>query len=312
VEQLLLGSLSGGARLRIHQAFRLSAAALAGEPGEWPTQILARLDSDKTPAIQRILQNIVESREGCWLKPIRAPLIASGGPIERVIDVGAPYDESRALIRCNDGITSFRNASFRTWDLRAERETQRIDLPIDWGRAAISNPPRRAVVMASQRQLLVDLEDAAAEVIFTGGVIESVAISADGAWAVTTSVPPDWDYAKQDWNGPRTLRLFDLERKSCVRTWEAHRALINDLALSANGRFLATGSRDNTAQLADLVRPEDSRFVEMREGGRCSRGDSVRTPYRLRFRTARGSTEKWRPRPQNCKLRRRPWLPRPE
>src|SRR5205814_6049665 len=134
----------------------------------------------------------------------------------------APYDESRALIWSKDRrtITSFRNSSFRTWDLRSGREAHRFDLPIDWGRAAISDPPRRAVVMASQRQLLqVNLESSTVEVIFTGSVIELVAISADGAWAVTTSVPPDWDYFKHDWNGPRTLRLFDLERRSCVRTW---------------------------------------------------------------------------------------------
>src|SRR5207248_3546977 len=144
---------------------------------------------------------------------------------------------------------------FRTWDLSSEREAQRLDLPIDWGRGAISDPPRRAVVMASQRQLLlVNLESATAEVIFTGGVIECVAISADGARAVTTSVPPDWDYFKHDWNGPRTLRLFDLERRSCIRTWEAHRALITDLALSKDGRLLATASHDQTAQLFDLAK----------------------------------------------------------
>jgi WD40 repeat protein len=90
-------------------------------------------------------------------------------------------------------------------------------------------------------------------VIFTGSVIEWVAMSADGAWAVTTSVPCDWDYSKHDWNGPRTLRLFDLEGRSCVRTWEAHRAVITDLALSEDGRFLATASRDQTAQLVDLA-----------------------------------------------------------
>lgn len=253
----MLASLSGDAKLRVDQAFRLSAAALADEPGEWPTQILARLQSDKSLAIQRVLQHVAESREGCWLKPIRAPLIASGGPIAKIINVGAPYDESRALIWSKDRrtITSFRNSSFRTWDLSSEREAHHLNLPIDWGRAAISDPPLRAVVMASQRQLLlVDLERATTEVIFTGSVIERVAISADGAWVVMTSVPPHWDYFKHDWNGPRTLRLFDLERRSCVRTWEAHRAFITDLALSEDGRLLATASRDQTVQLVDLAK----------------------------------------------------------
>src|SRR5439155_6465692 len=116
----------------------------------------------------------------CWLMPIQAPLIASGGPIAKIINVGAPYDESRALIWSKDRrtITSFRNSSFRTWDLRSGREAHRFDLPIDWGRAAISDPPRRAVVKASQRQLLqVNLESSTVEVIFTGSVIQLIALS---------------------------------------------------------------------------------------------------------------------------------------
>ena len=91
-------------------------------------------------------------------------------------------------------VTSFRDVSFRTWDLSLGQEIRRLDLPIQWGRAAISDPPSTAVVMVSQRQLLlVNLESATAEVIFDEHAIEWVAISADGAWAVTTGVPPDWD-----------------------------------------------------------------------------------------------------------------------
>jgi WD40 repeat protein len=256
-ERILSAGLPENEKLRVQQAFRLSASALADEPSEWPTQILARLKSDKSSAIQSVLRRIAGSREGCWLKPVRAPLIASDGPIVKIVNVGAPYDESRALIWSKDRstITSFRNSSFRTWNLRLQREANRLDLPIDWGQAAISDPPRRAVVMALQRQLLlVDLESASVEVIFTGNIIELVAMSADGARAVTSSVPPTWDYSKHDWRGPRTLRLFDLDRKSCIRTWTAHRGRITDLALSEDGRFLATASRDQTAQLVDLAK----------------------------------------------------------
>ena len=107
--------------------------------------------------------------------------------------------------------------------------------------------------MASQSQLiLVDLKRATVDLIFEGPVLEWVAISADGAWAVTTGVSPDWDYFKHDWTGPRTVRLFDLKQRSCVRTWEAHRGFISDLALSSDGKCLATASRDRTAQLFDL------------------------------------------------------------
>ena len=123
-------------------------------------------------------------------------LIPAGGPVVEIVNARAPYDHGRGLVWSKDRnlVTSFRDVSFRTWDLSLGQEIRRLDLPIQWGRAAISDPPSTAVVMVSQRQLLlVNLESATAEVIFDEHAIEWVAISADGAWAVTTGVPPDWD-----------------------------------------------------------------------------------------------------------------------
>ena len=233
----------------------MSAAALAEEPEEWLAQVSARLRNDKSVDIRRVIEHIAETRDTPWLRPILTSLIPAGGPVEEIVDVGAAYDDSPALIWSQDRttITAFSRAAFHIWDLSLGREIRRLNLPIEWGRAAISDPPHRAVVMASQSQLLVvNLKTAKTEVIFNESVIENVAISANGMWAITSSVPADWDYFKHDWNGPRTLRLFDLHRRRCVRTWQAHRGRIEDLALSADGRFLATASRDQTAQLFDL------------------------------------------------------------
>src|SRR5580698_7789389 len=87
-EQRLIARLRGTAKSRLQQAFRLSAAALAEEPEEWPTQIVARLRDEKSPALLRMVKSIVESREEAWLRPMRSPLIAAGGPIVEIIDTG--------------------------------------------------------------------------------------------------------------------------------------------------------------------------------------------------------------------------------
>ena len=202
-----------------------------------------------------MLKRIETSQPGRWLKPIRSALIAAGGPIQGSIEVDTPCEHSASVIlnMRRRRVTCFLRTAFRTMELEGS-EKGRIELPIEWGMAAISNPPRHAVVVASQRALLlVDLRKSTAELLFDEPVFERVAISADGRWAVTSSVPPHWDYLEHEWNGPRVLRLFDLRKKRCVRTWQAHEGRINDLALSGDGRFLVTGSYDRTAGLFDLV-----------------------------------------------------------
>ena len=91
--------------------------------------------------------------------------------------------------------------------------------------------------------LVVSLKDATAEVISNGDRIEAIAISADGAWAATSSVPMDWDYDTHEWLGPRKLSLFDLRKRRFVRAWQAHGAVITGLAFSANnfGGTIASG-----------------------------------------------------------------------
>ena len=229
---------------------------MATEPEEWPAQIIARLSQEKAPAVQQMLRQIADTHPGTWLKPLHCPLIAAGGPIEDIYDVEVACDDSKAVVWTNRrrNVLAFRNSAFRLWDVAKKRQVGRLDLPFDCGRAAIANPPRCAVIVRGQQDLsYVNLETAVAETFFSEMVIEQVTISTDGAWAVASSVPPDWDYFEFDWNGPRTLRLFDLRTRTLVRAWTAHKAAIWNLALSANGRFLVTASDDQSARLFDLL-----------------------------------------------------------
>lgn len=252
----LLRDLRGKDKVLVQHALDLSNAALAENPAELVTQLIARLQGQPSAKIKALLRAL-HQRPGNWLQPIDAPLLPAGAPIQKILNVGTAFDDSRALVLGQDlkTLTAFSRHSFHVWDLESDREIASMHLPMDYGQAAIANPPHTAVLTASQRKLLlVDLRAAKAEVIFAEDIMESLAISADASRAVMTSVPTDWDYAEQEWNGPRTFRLFDLSTRTCIRTWQAHQAYVTDLALSHNGRFLATASRDRTSQLFDLDR----------------------------------------------------------
>jgi WD40 repeat protein/serine/threonine protein kinase len=69
-----------------------------------------------------------------------------------------------------------------------------------------------------------------------GGKVVSVALSADGRWALSGG----YDYA---------VRLWDLPRGKCVRIFEGHRDNVQAVALSADGRWAMSGSWDRTLRL---------------------------------------------------------------
>jgi len=49
-----------------------------------------------------------------------------------------------------------------------------------------------------------------------------------------------------------TLRLCDLETGECLRTLKGHTAEVNFVAISPDGRFALSGSKDNTLRLWDI------------------------------------------------------------
>ena len=79
-----------------------------------------------------------------------------------------------------------------------------------------------------------------------GDAIYSVALTADGKWALTGS---------QD----NTARLWDLlNPESSPRVLSGHTGTINSVALTADGKWALTGSDDKTVRLWDLLNPGSS------------------------------------------------------
>jgi len=69
-----------------------------------------------------------------------------------------------------------------------------------------------------------------------GETIQDVALSSDGNFALSGS----WD---------KTMRLWDLNTGSSIRTFKGHAKDVNSVAFSADNRQIVSGSRDRTVKL---------------------------------------------------------------
>ncbi len=72
-----------------------------------------------------------------------------------------------------------------------------------------------------------------------GGAVIALAISPDGRFAVSGSV--DW-----------TLRLWDLQARTFLRSFEGHQGSVNAVTFSADGRSIFSGAEDRTLRRWDI------------------------------------------------------------
>jgi len=91
--------------------------------------------------------------------------------------------------------------------------------------------------------------------IFVGhtGRVNSVAMSADGRWALSGSADC-------------TLRLWDVSSGKCLRILEGHTNSVQSVSMSADGRRALSGSWDNSLRLWDLSSGECLRIFEGHTG----------------------------------------------
>jgi WD40 repeat protein/serine/threonine protein kinase len=87
--------------------------------------------------------------------------------------------------------------------------------------------------------------------IFEGhtGMVKSVSISPDGRWVLSGG-------------GDKTLRLWELERGTCVRTFEGHTDWVKSVSISPDGRWVLSGAGDKTLRLWELERGKCVRTFE--------------------------------------------------
>ena len=93
----------------------------------------------------------------------------------------------------------------------------------------------------------------------TGDLYSQLLITPDGRTAIAGSVKGEvsrqetGSSTKTDSDGAGQLYLWDLPSGRQIRTLEGHRGAIRSLALSGDGRLLASGSADQTVRLWELI-----------------------------------------------------------
>jgi len=145
----------------------------------------------------------------------------------------APEEQARPFLNPNDLDRRF--SLVRLGDapspeaLRAVTPLSSVDR---YGLYDLVAPPVRPMPAASRRRLRAVLRGHSLAVLV-------VSLSADGRWAVSGS-------------RDETVRVWDVEGRSCVSTLEGYRGSVHGVSLSADGRRAVAGSLESTVRVWDV------------------------------------------------------------
>lgn len=233
------------ARAALRDALRLSAAALAADPGQLRTQLLARLAAIDAPSIADFRQAAIASATAPWLRLRHATLDAPGGLLamtlvghERGVTALAVDGEFERLVSGSDDATA------RLWacaDGRLVAALSPFRLGVR-GAALFAGGKLALIGSADGRVGVMDLESQAriaSLAVEDRSAITALAVSADGSVAVCAS-------------RDGKLRVWNLATRELVHTLAAHRERIASVAVSASGHLAVSGAEDGLVRVWNL------------------------------------------------------------
>jgi transcriptional regulator with XRE-family HTH domain len=168
----------------VQGALRLSAHVLAEEPGQLAGQLLGRLSSVASSAVQGLLQQAGAQVAWPWLRPLAASLTPPGGPLLRTLS--GHNDWVRAVAVTPDGrraVSASDDRTLRVWDLDSGQKQRTLSGHDDWVNAVAMTPDGRRAISASwDRTLKVwDLDSGALLATFVGdGGFLACVVAPDG------------------------------------------------------------------------------------------------------------------------------------
>lgn len=231
--------------LRLLQgAVRNSAHVLAREP-QLAEQLLGRLQTSGSAAIDALLAQAVRCKRGCWLRPLHPCMPGGVGPLAftlpghegKVIGVAMSADGRRAVSGSED-------RTVRVWNLQAGREEATLRGHSDWviGISMTADGRRAASASLDGAIKIWDLETRREERTLAkpdAGPVSCVAVSPDGRRAASGHTDG-------------TLRVWDVENGRTQAVLRGHRGILLGVAIAGDGRMAVSGGEDGAVKVWDL------------------------------------------------------------
>jgi WD40 repeat protein len=229
----------------VQGALRLSAHVLAGDAGQFASQMVGRLLSHcGSPAIQRFVDEVAEAAPVLWLRPLHPALHPPGTGLLRTLE-GHSWNVTGVAVT-PDGkraVSASADCTLIVWNLETGVHLRRLlGHPGGVNGVAVTPDGRCAVSAATDKTLKVwDLETGVVLRTMRGHshAVTSAAVTPDGKCAVSAS-------------RDKTLKVWNLETGVALRTLEGHSGCVVGVAVTPDGKRAVSASEDGVLKVWDL------------------------------------------------------------
>lgn len=232
----------------LQEALRLSAYVLSDDRAQLSGQLLGRLPSGLSVAIDLLRLQIEQFARKPWLKPLRRLLIPPGGAL--VFTLASHAARVRTLSLSPNGTTAVSASddhTIKVWDLR--RGTLEKTL------TGHSDSIRAVALLQGGDRIVSAADDHTLRVWNLSSGVQEAFIDTRLDWIrglVALPDPPRVASISDD----RTIKIWDLDRKEVVKTLRGHTGEINCAAVTPDGASLISGADDRTLRIWRLDRDE--------------------------------------------------------
>jgi WD40 repeat protein len=243
------GLLEGSARAStVRDVLRLAAHLLARDSTALPSQLHGRLSSHSGPEVQALLAGAANERDFPWLRPLSESLPSSGGPLIRTLtSQGSTIDSVTVTPDGLYAVLARYDAELEVFDLHTGNK--KLTIPsrephMTSGRSAVTAMPDGDRLLAISHWTLLTYRLDGTLLASLGerwgdSPLQKIAVTADGRSLVTAQGNLVW--------------VLDPLATTPRRTLQGHSEPVAAVAVSADGRRVASGSRDATARVWDLA-----------------------------------------------------------